>query len=523
MSRSIESPQNLPSTPSRASETKQSFNLCAYLFEHIDTYASKTALIHISSQGPQQWTYPQIYRAVGQLHTQLCKTQLPKGSRILIRLGNQPLFAFSFLAAISAGYLPIPISPQLTEEEVAFLWKDSEASLALVDPQLPFPSDLSSFAFSPSLQQDIPQEKHDIDFFYTAPNAPAYMIYTSGTTGWPKGVLHAHHSILGRIPMFAGWTDLKAQDILLHAGQLNWTYTLGLAVFDAWRVGATSVIVEGANDPTRWASLIQEHQVSIFAAVPSVYRQILKYTPDAGPALRSLRHGLTAGEALSPSLAERWEESMGCPLYEALGMSECSTYISCGPNIPSKAGSPGRPQQGRKIQILPMDDGEKSVPTGETGLLAIHRSDPGLMLGYWKRPEEEALVWRGEWFVGGDLAHLDQDGYIWFHGRQDDLLNAQGYRVSPREIERTLERHPAIQEAALCEVSPQEGLSILAAVLVPSPSFQETPDTRIIQEAQAWSAQHLARYKQPRRYIVAPILPRTKNGKLNRNKLPDFF
>ncbi|MCB9642575.1 MAG: acyl-CoA synthetase [Myxococcales bacterium] len=523
MSRSTVSPQNPPTTPPQASKTKHPFNLCAYLFEHIDTHASKTALLHLSPQGTQSWTYQQIYSAVRQLHIQLCATQLPKGARILIRLGNQPLFAFGFLAAISAGYRPIPVSPQLTEEEVAYLWEDSEASLALVDPKLPFPSGLSSFSLSPSVEQSDSTEKQDIDFFYTDPDSPAYMIYTSGTTGWPKGVLHAHRSILGRIPMFGGWTDLKAQDILLHAGQLNWTYTLGLAVFDAWQVGATSVIVEGPNDPARWASLIQEHQISIFAAVPSVYRQILKYTPEAGPALRSLRHGLTAGEALSPSLAERWEETMGCPLYEALGMSECSTYISCGPSVPRKAGSPGRPQQGRRIAILPMDTEEDPLPTGETGLLAIHRSDPGLMLGYWKRPDEEALIWRGEWFVGGDLAHLDQDGYIWFHGRQDDLLNAQGYRVSPREIERALERHPAIQEAAVCEVSPREGLSLLAAVLVPSPSFAETPHARIIQEAQGWSAQHLARYKQPRLYIVAPILPRTKNGKLNRNKLSDFF
>src|SRR5512134_2390453 len=147
--------------------------------------------------------------------------------------------------------------------------------------------------------------------------------------------------------------------------------------------------------------------------------------------------------------ARAWRAATGTDLYEALGMSEISTYISTGPGMTIKPGSPGKPQPGRRVAILPMESEDETapeakacqpLPPGEVGLLAVHRSDPGLMLGYWRRPEEEAIVYRGEWFCGGDLAHIDDDGYVWFHGRNDDILNPMGYRLSPLEIEATLER-----------------------------------------------------------------------------------
>ena len=145
--------------------------------------------------------------------------------------------------------------------------------------------------------------------------------------------------------------------------------------------------------------------------------------------LSSLRHGVTAGEALPPALLEEWRERTGLELYEALGMSEISTFVSSGPGTPVRPGSPGRPQPGRCVAVLPVDGGDEPLPPGQTGLLAVHRTDPGLMLGYWQRPEEEAQVMRGDWFVGGDLVDIGADGYVAFHGRADDVMNAMGYRV----------------------------------------------------------------------------------------------
>ena len=185
--------------------------------------------------------------------------------------------------------------------------------------------------------------------------------------------------------------------------------------------------------------------------MPSLYRQILKYCDlDAGD-LATLRHGLAAGEALSPALLEQWRAATGKEIYEAFGMSECSTFVSNHAGMPIRPGSPGKPQRGRSIASFRAPAPAEPLPAGEVGLLAIHRSDPGLMLGYWRRPEEEASAFRGDWFVGGDLAAFDEDGYLWHHGRADDVMNAGGYRVSPLEVEAALADCPGIAEVAVGE------------------------------------------------------------------------
>jgi len=233
-----------------------------------------------------------------------------------------------------------------------------------------------------------------------------------------------------------------------------------------------------------------------------------------GGADHALRHGLTAGEALSPALLAHWREATGKELYEALGMSECSTYVSTGPGMEIREGSPGKPQLGRCVAALPVDGGEEPLHAGETGLLAVHRSDPGLMLGYWRRPDEEAEVYRGEWFVGGDLASFDADGYMWYQGRADDLMNAMGYRVSPQEVEAALAGHPDIQEVAVTEIHVRTDVSIIAAFVVPTEASE--PDAAFIMK---WAEERLAAYKCPREVIFVESLPRTANGKVMRRAL----
>ena len=180
----------------------------------------------------------------------------------------------------------------------------------------------------------------------TAPDDPAYLVFTSGSTAEPKGVLHAQRVVIGRRPMARDWLGLTEDEILLHAGNINWTYTLGVGVLDPFVCGATGVLYAGPRDPSVWLKLIERRRATIFAAVPSVYRQILKYGDPSRFDLSSLRHGVCAGEALSPELLAQWREATGTWLYEALGMSEISTYISCRPGERIRPGSPGRPQTG---------------------------------------------------------------------------------------------------------------------------------------------------------------------------------
>jgi acyl-coenzyme A synthetase/AMP-(fatty) acid ligase len=339
---------------------------------------------------------------------------------------------------------------------------------------------------------------------------PAFLIFTSGTGGRPKGVLHAQRNVLGRRPMRLGWQGFGPHDRVLHAGQLNWTYTLGVGLMDPWAAGATALLYTGPPEPGRWPELIVRHGVTVFAAVPTVYRQILKYGRPELLRASALRHCLTAGEALSVELHAAWLEATQRPLYEALGMSEISTYVSSGPTTPVRPGSPGRPQAGRRVAVLPIQGGTSPLPPDEVGLLAVHRSDPGLMLGYWRRPEETAAAMHGEWFVGDDLAALDREGYLWYHGRHDDVLNCQGYRVSALEVERVLVEHPAIAEVAVAESRRADGVGLVTAYVVPA---QAEPDA---EQILAWTRQRLAAYKCPKLIRFLPDLPRTANGKVVR-------
>jgi acyl-coenzyme A synthetase/AMP-(fatty) acid ligase len=215
-----------------------------------------------------------------------------------------------------------------------------------------------------------------------------------------------------------------------------------------------------------------------------------------------------------PAIDREWRSRTGRVLYEALGMTEVSTYISCSPSVPIRPGSPGKPQEGRCVSILPIDGGTEPLPCGEVGLLALHRSDPAMMIGYWNRPAETAEVFRGDWFCGGDLARMDEDGYVWFEGRNDDLMNAMGYRVSPLEVETVLASHPGVSECAVCEVGIREDVSIVAAFVVRKPDADVTADAVLVH-----ASENLAQYKCPREVFFVDALPRTANGKLFRRGL----
>jgi acyl-coenzyme A synthetase/AMP-(fatty) acid ligase len=314
--------------------------------------------------------------------------------------------------------------------------------------------------------------------------------------------------------MYEGWYGIGPDDRMLHVGAFNWTFTLGVGLTDPWANGATAIVCKGDKRPELWPGMIVATGATLFAAVPGVYRQILKYARPKPNALGRLRHGLMAGETPPPGLIEDWTAATGHPLYEALGMSEISTYISTGPSVPHRPGAVGKAQAGRRIAILPADGGDTPLPSGSQGLIAVHRSDPGLMLGYWHRPEEEAQVLRGEWFVGGDLGMIDEDGYVTHIGRANELMNAGGYRVSPHEVEATIARCPGVSEVACTEVRVRRDVSVIGAFVVRSGGTKLDADA-----VKAFATKELAAYTVPREVFFLDQLPRTPNGKLQRKAL----
>jgi acetyl-CoA synthetase len=496
------------------------FNMAAYCIGRAAaTRPNAQALVVVhdaAATAPAEiWTFAQLEEAVLRIASGLKTAGLAPGARILIRLENTSTYALLFFGTIAGGFVPLPTSAQLTEPEVLFLLSDSDAEAIAIGDNLSLgtlPRGVKTLTGGDIAEMISNGEQQS--WADTAGNDPAFLIYTSGTTARPKGVLHAQRSAFGRRPMYQGWYGIGPDDRMLHAGAFNWTYTLGTGLTDPWANGATAIIYTGEKDPALWPLLIARTRATLFAAVPGLYRQILKYAKPKRTELGALRHALIAGETPPPGLFEEWTAETGTELYEALGMSEISTYVSSSPSVPRKPGTVGKPQPGRRIAILPLNGGTEPLGPGEEGLLAVHRSDPGLMLGYWNRPQEEAAVYRGEWFIGGDLAVMDEEGYVTHLGRTNDLMNALGYRVSPLEVEAVLGEHPGIAEVACAEVPVRDDVHVIAAFIVPAAGVN--PDTAHIQR---FAAERLAPYKRPREIVLVDTLPRTANGKLKRSAL----
>ncbi len=503
------------------------FNLVQYCLEaQATTQPDKPALVVIGetqAATPEDvWTYARLQDAILNVAGALQRAGLEPGDRILIQLDNTSAYAILFFGAIAGGYVPLPTSSQLTPTEVAFLVQD--ATPTVIATATPEAITTTTRIITPDDVVDMMRDGPRGTYRDTVANDPAYLIYTSGTTANPKGVLHAHRAAWGRRPMYDGWYGISADDRMLHAGAFNWTYTLGTGLIDPWVNGATAYVVTGKREAAAWTDIIRRTGATMFAAVPGVFRQLLKYgdfnTNTASKPFPALRHGLVAGEAPPPNLFTEWKTATGCPLYEALGMSEISTYISTGPLTPPKPGTTGKAQSGRCVAVLPEDDLEAvtPLPSGEPGLLAVHRSDPGLMLGYWKRPEEDANVWRGDWFVGGDRAMIDTDGYVTHLGRANDVMKALGYRVAPQEVEAVLVSHADVAEAACAEIAVRTDVSVIVAFVVLRSGAKSDANTLT-----SFAVEYLAAYKTPREIVFVDSLPRTPNGKLKRSALADVF
>ena len=422
-----------------------------------------------------------------------------------MQLGNTPDFPIDYLGAIAAGLVPIPTSSHLTTGEVARIIDVLRPAAILSAPDVasaPHPRVIDLDALR--AMRDLSPCAYDIG----EPDRLAYVIYTSGTSGQLRAAGHAHRAIWALQMMIRGWYGLGPDDRLMHASAFNWTYTLGTGLMDPWTMGATSLIAEPGTDLCQLPALMAENEVSIFTATQGVYRKILNQA--AMPRMPRLRHGLSAGEKLSHPVRAAWNAATGTLIYETYGMPECSTFVSVSPDYPAHDDCIGRPQPGRRVVIV--DPEGMPLPLGDDGIIAVHKRGPGLMLGYLNAPEEIAARFRGEWFLTGDRWVMAKDGLITCLGRNDDMMNAGGYRVSPMEVEAALSQHEGIDHVGVTEVAFKDDVRAIAA-------FYTGPVP--ITEDNLWdfAETRLARYKRPRIYVHLDELLTGANGKLLRRAL----
>ncbi len=484
------------------------FNLAAHALRRAAELSDKNALQILRPTGAERWSYGRLEAAVRGCATGLLARGLQPGQRVLIRLGNTVEFPILFLGAITAGLIPIPTSAALTGAEITKLAALCQPALIVAAAGIALPDPLPCPVLTAAelrAMEGLPPAEYAMG----DPDRPAYIVFTSGTSGSPRGVVHAHRALWARGMMHQGWEGLTESDRLLHAGAFNWTYTLGTGLLDPWTLGATALIPGEGVTPAQLPLLLKRFDATIFAAAPGVFRQMLRATL---PPLPRLRHALSAGEKLPDATRAAWQEATSTEVHEALGMSEVSTFLCGCPTRPAPAGTTGYPQPGRKVAIL----GPKGQPTprGAAGILAISADDPGLMLGYLDAPEATAEKQRNGWFVTGDGAVMAADGAITYLGRDDDMMNPGGFRVSPLEVEAALA--PLIPDCAVTEVEVSPGTRIIACFYL---SADPVPEATLRAQAEA----SLARWKQPRHWQRLDALPRGANNKLNRRALAALY
>ncbi len=489
-------------------------------------------------------TYRQLDELSSQLAWSLDNMGVKRGDRVFLRLPNIPEFYVSALAIAKLGAVFIPSSTQFRAAEVEYRLHDSEAVAAITTSDLvdaieevagrckqlrhlivvPYPDpqiDVAHYVDFGSLVGDrVRPGWKQWQPAKTRSDDVAFIAYTSGTTGDPKGVVHYHRYPIAYDSLIDHWHDYQADDVVACPAELGWLLPVASTFLYALGRGLTVVLYDAAGkrfDPTSWFTLFQKYRITNFTATPTIYRMMIAAAEQAANFdFSSWRHAVTAGEPLPADTFHAVERYFGVQPLDGIGMSECMVYCCNMVGMKRRPGSCGRPTPGTVIEL--MDENFQPVPPNTAGVLCV-RSDshPGMMKEYWRKPEQTAQIFQGDWYVSGDVLEKDDDGYFWFKGRADDVIKASGYRISPFEVESCLCSHPGVLEAAVIAApDPMRG-TVVCAFIVLRGGFEPSDD--LAKGIQQFVKNEIAPYKYPRQVRFVPALPKTTSGKTIRRLL----
>jgi acetyl-CoA synthetase len=350
----------------------------------------------------------------------------------------------------------------------------------------------------------------------------ALLYYTSGTTGLAKGVLHKHRWVAGVAATQRYAVDLQDDDLYWSTADLGWL-TGPINALGAWFWGTSQFTYEGEFDPENWAGILDEFPITVLFSVPTAYRMLRTNETVLSDVDLDLRHALSIGEPLSGGVVEWGEEALGVTILDTYGQTETGNMvINNYPTMELRPGSMGKPLPGIESAIVDPATGEVLDP-GETGEIA-HRGDfPCFFAEFWENPEKTADCFvdgpDGEWYLSGDLAHLDEDGYFWFEGRADDVILSSGYRIGPFEVESSLGEHPTVAEAAVVPKPDKERGNIVKAYVVLTDEGDDSAD--LAEEIKTHVREELSAHEYPREVEFVDELPKTVTGKIRRTELRD--
>ena len=498
----------------------------------------RLALIYENEEGEvEKYTFWELKRLSNKLANALKNYGIEQGDRVSILLPQCPETAIAHIAIYKIGAIANPLSVMLGPAALEYRLSNSEAKAIITNGENinkileirdKFPN-LKLILTAASDTDDV-----SLDFWNliekgsdtlkpvrTRADAPALLIYTSGTTGPPKGALHAHRDLLGHLPgtEFPHNFFPKKGDIIWTPADWSWIAGLMDVLMASWHHGVTVV----SNPIRKFDPDIAFYTISKYgvrnALIPPTALKMMRQVND--PKSRydfSLRTLVSSSESLGGELVFWCKQVLGVQPNELYGQTETHLLIgNCFEIMEINPGSMGKPIPGHELEIL--NESGHSVNNGNVGEIALKRSTTIMCLGYWKDPDATNEKILGDWWLTGDLAVKDDDGYFWFVGRKDDVINSAGYRIGPGEIEDCLIRHPSVAMAAAVGVPDEERNEVVKAFIILKPDV--VPDMNLEDDIRSYVKSKLAAYQYPRKIEFVDEIPMTATGKIMRRQLRD--
>tara|TARA_R110002110_G_scaffold70800_1_gene189500 strand:+ start:30514 stop:32106 length:1593 start_codon:yes stop_codon:yes gene_type:complete len=505
------------------------FNFAGDVVDRWAEDAERLALICVDATGAEtRWTYAEIAKRSAQLAHLLAKQGLKQGDRVIVMLPRIVEWQIAMTAVLRLGAVPIPCITMLTPKDIAYRVQHAQAVGAItrsVDAEKFSGLDTVTVRVAVgdatenwALFDESLKEPSSFAPAQTKIEDSAILYYTSGSTGAPKGVTHAARALWAWSNSAIHWLGLNEHERIWCTADTGWSKAGTSILFGPWSQGASVLFYDGPFDPAKRLELLAKYEITCFCAAATELRQLV-LQDFSGVSLPKLRATVSAGESVNPEVIHRWKALTGTTVLDGYGQTETLMTVTNRPGWPVKPGSMGRALPGVETAVRTSDG--QAATTAARGELMIGLPNPQVMLGYWDDEARTAAstieIDGRKWFPTGDNVEIDAEGYIFYTGRADDIINSSGYRIGPQEVENALSEHPAVQECAVAGIPDDERGELVKAWIILKAGY--VAGDELAAELQQHTKTATAPYKYPRAIEFVSDLPKTVTGKIRRNVL----
>lgn len=502
------------------------YNIVMEFEKYAQDHGRKAIILEDESGHIQEITYNQLMKNANKIGNALGQMGLEKGDKLLVMLPRCVETYEVYIAALKTGIIIIPCSEMLRAKDLEYRINHGEAKavVSFVDYTSQFEGleqygQLKKLSVGGeakgwnALEEMKRIASDELEISKTTREDIAFLPYTSGTTGNPKAVMHTHgwgYAHMRTAP--ENWLSIKEGDTVWATaapGWQKWVWSPFLSVLGS---GATGYVYQGRFEPSKYMGLLEKNEVNVFCCTPTEYRLIAKLDNLSEYRLDTLHSAVSAGEPLNREVIDQFQKYFNITVRDGYGQTENTLLLGFLKGMEVRPGSMGKPTPGNDVTLINQDG--KPVEPGVVGDIAIPKDAPALFKGYYKDEERTAKAYRGNYYVTGDQAVMDEEGYFWFEGRSDDIIISSGYTIGPFEVEDALVKHQAVKECAVVASPDEERGNVVKAFVVLKES--EEADEILVKELQEHVKKLAAPYKYPRIIEFTDELPKTTSGKIRR-------